>query len=1357
MVTPNAPTFGIPIITNVNCFGGNNASIQVSANGGTGSITYTILPINQTNATGLFTNLSANTYTINATDANACSTNTQIIITQPNAVAVTLSATSILCHGGTSTITATGLGGTGLYQYQLNTNPFQSGNVFNNLSAGVYTVTIKDANNCTATSSINITEPNVLTVSLSASTILCNGGTSTITATGNGGTTNYQYQLNAGPFQNGNNFTNQTAGTYTVTIKDANNCTATSSIILTEPSPLLISNVSSTIPSCVPGNDAVLTITANGGIPAYTYSIGVAFQNSPIFNGIGTGTYTITVQDANACSVTSTIAVVTPNAPSITSVQLTSISCFPGADGSATISAIGGSGAYTFSVDGINFQSSPIFNGLLLGNYTVLVKDANGCTGSSIITTTIQASPNITAIALVAASCNPGCDGSASITTSGGSSSIFTYSLDNITFQSSSLFTNLCSNIYTVIVKDANGCTASSIFNMLTSNGPTILSSSHINVSCFGGNNGSLTVTATGGIGNLIYTIQPNGQSNANGNFSNLIATNYTVTVSDSNGCSINTTIAITEPNALQFTNVNTSAVTCYGANNGSINFSTQGGTPNIIYSINPAGLFTPPSLYNNLLGNITYTILATDANGCTQTTTAFIAEPLPIIIDTFSAIQVTCNGLANGAIFLHAINGTGSLNYTLLPLNINSTTGQFSGLLANTYTIVVSDANNCSISTIVNITEPSPILLNNINGVNISCNNNNDGSIELNCSGGNGVLQFNLQPGNIVNGSGIFTSLSANNYTITVSDVNGCNYITSITISNPPVLQFASVVHTNIFCNGASNASISAVAIGSTGSNYTYNITPQNASNNNGLFTGLLANNFTVTATDVNNCSVTTTVTITQTLPLIGNIVNTQNESCFNAQDGQISVNATGGIAPYTYVLSPSGISNVTGIFTNLSANNYTILVTDSNLCTTTIGIIPITSPPAIVWNNITHQNITCYGQNTGGIQVVASGGVGSINYVIQPAIGTQTTTGNFTNLTAGTYTIIATDAITCSQSTVVQITQNSELQIIQVGMQEPICYRDGNGVIDILANGGTGILNYQINLNSPQLNGHFVNLQAGMYTISIHDSLGCSKDTIVEITQPEPIHALSLNIYPILCEGINDGKIIVVGAGGKGNYVYSLKPGFGINSSGVFNNLKVGTYTLTIKDSAGCIFDTTVSMTSEFIPFSSSFIKQDLSCFGKGNEGWAEAQVQGGIVPFTYLWNSNPPQNTQRASDLIFGKYIVEITDAHGCSIHDTVTIDPGPCCDEVFVPNAFSPNGDGVNDVFKITTSAGIDLIRFEVFDRWGERIWSTADFRKGWDGNYRNQQAQVGTYYYLFWYNCLTDGEKHMKKGDLILIR
>jgi gliding motility-associated-like protein len=285
---------------------------------------------------------------------------------------------------------------------------------------------------------------------------------------------------------------------------------------------------------------------------------------------------------------------------------------------------------------------------------------------------------------------------------------------------------------------------------------------------------------------------------------------------------------------------------------------------------------------------------------------------------------------------------------------------------------------------------------------------------------------------------------------------------------------------------------------------------------------------------------------------------------------------------------------------------------------------------------------------------------------------------------------------------------------------------------------------------------NGLFLNQSAGSHTVIVMDAKGCSYDTVLVLTEPDLISA-DVKIDGVFCSDQSDAKIKITGKGGRSNYTYYLKPGLFVNKTGSFEGLSPGTYTLTITDSARCQFDTIIVVELPTNPLLTTFTHGDIGCYGTGNEGWAQVYVTGGATPYSYMWNTSPVQTDDKATELRFGWHGVLVTDANGCSKKDSVYIDPGPCCDEVFIPNAFSPNNDGKNDIWHIVTATGIELQQLAIYDRWGNRVWSATDIFQGWDGTYKGKEEDMNTFYYIFRYRCLNDGQDYLKKGDLILIR
>jgi gliding motility-associated-like protein len=631
-----------------------------------------------------------------------------------------------------------------------------------------------------------------------------------------------------------------------------------------------------------------------------------------------------------------------------------------------------------------------------------------------------------------------------------------------------------------------------------------------------------------------------------------------------------------------------------------------------------------------------------------------------------------------------------------------------------------------------------------------------NDGQISILCTGGVGTLSYNIQPGGVINTSGNFNSLAGNIYTIVVTDATNCTYVTTTTIVNPPALAFTSVNSNNVLCNGDSTASINIFANGGTGT-YSFSINPIPSSNTSGTFNNLPINTYTIEVTDANNCSIISVVNISEPPPLFGNVLSTQNVTCFGGNNGALTVSALGGTSPYLYNLLPGTSFNSTGIFSGIFSNTYTVQITDSNLCTYLISPIIITQPPPVQWTSVVHQDIECYGLNNGSITVSASGGTGSISYSILPNIGLQTTAGNFTLITANTYTVIATDALSCTTTTIVTVLENPEIIISQIDFFPPTCNGDQNGSIIATAIGGVPPLSYQLNGGSSTSVANFTNLQADNYFINVTDALGCKKDTLVTLLEPDPVVASAIDITALSCTDVKNGTVKLYGKGGTGQLTYYMTPGLHINKTGLFTNLTAGIYKFTIKDSLGCKYDSSINMGLSSNALQVSISKKDNGCFGSGNEGWARAEVTGGEPPMSYVWSTNPPSYTSLIENLFFGYYFVDVTDANGCKVKDTVYIEPGNCCEQVFIPNAFSPNGDGNNDVFKVTTTAGIELLQFAIYDRWGNRVWSSIDYRASWDGTYNRKEENMDTFYYIFHYICLTDKQKYMRKGDIMLVR
>lgn len=1285
ITTANGPTALNLSTTPITCNGLANGIVTSSVTGGVGTLNYLLQPGGISNTNGTFNSLAVNTYTITVTDVNGCTISNSVAVTQPFPLILSgTNVTNVSCYAGSNgSVSTSAVGGNGAYNYTLNPSAISNTTgVFTTLSSSVYTINVVDALGCTNSISVTITQPSqILPNPAVIVNVSCNGGNDgSIQQAFAGGTGGLSYTLMPGTITNTTGFFNGLpSGGYTVTATDILGCTASVFVNISEPSILSFTAVTSTNPSCIPGGDGIIVASVNGGTPAYSYSVnGGASQLSGTFNNVGNaGTYTIQVADALGCTATSLVVVQAPPIPSILSISSTMATCAPGCDGTLTVNAIGGSIPYNYSANGSPMQISNVLLALCANNYLVTVTDALGCT--------------VTSNTLISTTPSP-----------------------------------ILNNVTTT--------------NALCNNSPT----------------GSITLGVSGGTNPITYVLNPGSISNTTGVFVSLVSGTYTISGTDVNGCTLSTITSVAQPNSLVFTVSTTIPPSCNGGANGSLTVYTSGGSGSNIYGIQPnLGTFAPPSTFNGLQGNITYTITATDLNGCTATTAVTVSQPPPVIVNSMSTTPVICNGAANGTLQVNGAGGVGTIMYNLNPGALSNATGSFSGLVGNTYTATVTDANGCTATSSIVLFEPSAVTVSTATSTNIICYGQVNGTVNVNGIGGTLPLAYSLQPTNQNNTSGAFAGLGSAIYTVTITDANGCTQTTSLIVIEPNAVSIPSIQSTDILCHGQSNGTITAQGIGGVGT-ISYLVMPGNTTNTTGVFSGLPINTYTIQVSDANGCTISSTVILNQPNQLISNLDSVVHITCHGGNNGSVAASASGGTFPYSWNLQPQNFNSSVGYYTGLSAGAYSLFVTDQNGCVDSVMNIILIEPTSIQFDLVTHQDIDCYLDSSGSITVSASGGTGNISFSISPNLGIQTTPGQFDSLSGGNYVVIATDALGCTQTTSVLIKQNLQIVASQVDLIQPICHGDSNGVINIVAQGGVAPISYSLNGGQFSFSGYFPNQASGTHTITIMDAKGCSYDTLLVLTEPDLISA-TIAIDGMFCADVSDAKLRVKAFGGRGNYTYYLKPGLYINKSGVFNDVGPGTYTLTITDSAQCSFDSIITVSLPANALTTKISKGNLGCYGNGTEGWAQVNVSGGQAPYSFLWNTTPMQTNDRIEDLRYGWYKVEVTDANGCIKKDSIYIEPGPCCEEVFIPNAFSPNGDGKNDVWRVVTATGIDLKQLEIYDRWGNRVWVARTFTDSWDGNYKGSKEDTNTFYYLFRYKCLHDGMDYMKKGDIILLR
>jgi hypothetical protein len=1076
--------------------------------------------------------------------------------------------THVTCNGQTNgAINLTPSGGTAPYTY------YWVGGVTTEdrtgLSAGTYTVTAADINNCTATVFSSVTQPAPVSGTTVVTNVACFGGSNgAINLTPTGGTAPYTYNwLPSGPTTQDR--TGLVAGTYQVVVTDINGCTATVSATVTQPSAAVSGTTVVTNVACFGGSNGAINLTPTGGTGPYTYNWLPSGPTTEDRTGLVAGTYQVQVTDINGCTATVSASVTQTPTPVSGTTVINNISCSGGANGIINLTPSGGTGPYTFNW----LPSGPTTEDrtdLVAGTYQVQITDINGCTAT--VSTTLTEPSSLTGTTVVTnVACSGQTNGAINVTVSGG---IAPYTFNwggGITTEDR---TGVAQGTYAVMIMDANGCTRNlsgiTVTQPPTLNGTTVAT----NVSCFGGNNGAINLMPTGGTPG--YTFAWGGGISTEDR-TGLAAGTYAVTITDANGCTRSVSgITVTQPPSLNGSAIVTN-IACNGGTTGAINITPTGGTPG--YTFNWGGGITTEDRTNLAAG--TYGVVITDANGCVRTISPItITQPVSAVSGTTVVTNVSCFGSSNGAINLTPTGGTGTYTYNWLPSG--PTTQDRTFLAPGTYQVQVTDANGCSATISATVTQPAAPVSDTRVITDVSCYGAVNGAINVTPTGGTAPYTFNW-------GAGVTsedrTGLGAGNYFLTITDANGCATSRFFTVNEPDEISLTAAAQTNVACfGGATGAFEVNAATGGTGS-FTYDWAPGTPTGEGTTsVTGLTEGSYSVTATDANGCMATQFFAITQPAAISLTAATQTNVSCNGGANGAATVNnATGGAGGFTYNWTPGtptgdGTTSVTG----LAAGTYTVTATDANGCTASQSFT-VTQPDAISFTAAAQTNVACNGSATGSFEMnPATGGTGPFTYDWAPGTPTGDGTTSVTGLAAGTYTVAATDANGCTASQSFTITQPDAISFTAAAQTNVACNGGATGAFAVnAATGGAGSFTYDWAPGTPTGDGttDVTGLTAGNYTVTTTDANGCTASISFTITQPPALMAMPMMQTNVSCFGGSNGSAFIMTMGGTPGYTYAWSPSGGTGSSA--SGLAAGTYTITVTDANGCTAGTSASIT--------------------------------------------------------------------------------------------------------------------------------------------------------------------------------
>jgi hypothetical protein len=744
-----------------------------------------------------------------------------------------------------------------------------------------------------------------------------------------------------------------------------------------------------------------------------------------------------------------------------------------------------------------------------------------------------------------------------------------------------------------------------------------------------------------------------------------------------------------------------------------------------------------------------TYTLRTTNNVGCMKDTTITI---LPVdATPTIAYTQVSPATCGRKAVFTVTSGiragvggpwGVSILQGTTVLKTVNTSVATITdSLVPGTYTMSTTNSMGCVKDTTITIADPGLMRISAV-VTKPRCNKYTDGTITILAGGSSAPYTFAMGTG-AYGSNNSFTNLAPGSYVIHARDGYGCIIDSTIALVDS-VKTGASMQLTDVLCFGQSTGSVTVTPNGGFGAPYSYIVNNGTASTNN-ILSGLVAGTYNIRVQDVSSCYFDTVVSLTQptVLAMTRSVTNIQ---C-NGGTGSISVSATGGKTPYSYSIN-NGAFSTASVFNSLAVGGYTVIVKDANGCTVQQAM-SITEPAKIMITSYSAGMPNCYGATSGFVTVTGTGGTAPLTYA---AYG-PTSTGALTGLGAGTYRVRITDANSCQKDTMVEITEPARLAI-DLSMKQPTCNALKNGLLQVFATGGTKPYTFALNSNNPTALSYFSSMGQGSYILHVQDSNGCKLDSTVTFVDSLRM-TTEFIVQDVSCFARADGAVQVLPDGGIAPYLFSFNKGAFTDTSTFMGNTAKA-YAVTIKDSIGCWLDTSVNI-NQPNPLELTAAVTPNNCYGADTVGKVEVIVEGGTEPYAYTWLNDTSATTNILSGLANGNYYVRVKDARGCNDSLAAEVAYGDCCTP-FIPTAFTPNGDGRNDIYRVVFKGDMALERMSIYNRFGQEVYTTNDIYSGWDGTFGGEPADVGTYFFYIKGTCGNKGERKIEeKGDITLIR
>ncbi len=795
----------------------------------------------------------------------------------------------------------------------------------------------------------------------------------------------------------------------------------------------------------------------------------------------------------------------------------------------------------------------------------------------------------------------------------------------------------------------------------------------------------------------------------------------------------------------------------CNGGNNGSITVSLAGGTQPYYYSDNGGTTYQLSNVFSGLTAG-SYSLYVKDANGCPI---VYGSNPINIqqptaLSQTDSVTNASCGNVNDGTILVTATGGTAPYQYSLNG-GANQPGNGFFAQSAGTYSVQVTDANGCNSTASATVAPAYAVTASLVNKTNVSCFGGSDGSATLQLTGGIAPYSYSINSVTFQS-SPTFTGLTAGNYVGTIKDARGCSDVVLVQITQPNSLQVQIDTLTNVSCY---NSATGAIYLGLGGGTAPYSFHWNNNDSTQDI-SNLAAGTYNVTVTDAKGCNGFIGATVTQPLALFVNVASYHNLHCYNDSTGSIETAASGGTPPYSFAWSNS--SNFQNIY-SLHQGTYTLTVHDASGCADSLSQA-LTQPTQLV-PVISGTNVTCGNTSNGSVSFSVSGGTTPYSYIWNNGSSSQ----NLGNIGGGIYVVRAQDANGCAVYDSITITGASSPILANIASVSPTCAGTSTGTIIAVVTGGVEPFTYAWSTTPVSTTAAINNLPAGTYTLTVVDAIGCSV-TVTETLRQTDSLVVNANVNGAKCFNTSSGAVVANVSGGISPFTYLVN---GVQqTTDTFRNLSAGNYSVLVIDANGCqatssfvvaspaAFSVKLSLTDQSIltGMQTQLIATPTSSSAVLNYFWSP-MVENGADLFSYGSCSDTSNcGTPYVKPPFTTTFTVQMMNADSCIASDTITVNvtSQPVS---FIPTAFTPNNDGLNDRFQFAI-LGVNTAEVSIFNRWGERVYynanqtNTVSATDGWDGTVKGKDAPPDSYVYQIKATYF-DGNVRNLSGTVTLMR